>query len=337
MYHIEYPLVLLLLPLPLIVHYFLPHKKFYSGQGLRVPFYHKMSAISSHYKSHLTKTERLLLYLMWLFFVLALAKPMWAGPPQLIRQEGRSLMLALDISGSMQLKDMRYQNMPVTRLMVVKETAKKFLHKRLGDRVGLILFGSKAFLQTPLTFDSKTTLHMVDDATVGLAGQTTAIGDAIGLAVKRLLHIKKNSKALILLTDGVNNAGVISPMDAAKIAKSNHIRIYTIGLGADTMTVHGIFGDNIINPSKDLDEKTLKEISSLTGGVFFRARNIADLQKVYATINQLEPTAEKSKFTRPLVAYYFYPLLLSFSCLLLLICSPLLGGIKLAALRRVYV
>ncbi len=321
--HFSFPYAFLLLPLPVGVYFLLPAYKTSNYFALKVPFYQQMAAYGAQNVSR-KKNRFFLLGLIWFCLITALANPQLAGPPQIIPQEGRNLMLALDISGSMRLKDMQQNQQPLSRLELVKQTANAFIKKRIGDRIGLILFGSKAFLQTPLTFDYKTTLHMLDDATVGLAGQTTAIGDAIGLAVKRLKGISKKSKALILLTDGVNNSGSLSPIQAATIAKSNHIKIYTIGLGAERMILQGLFGPQVINPSEDLDESTLKKVSTLTGGVFFRAKDQQDLNKVYQTINQLEPIKTKGRLSRPMISYYHYPLFIACLLLFTLLFKPII-------------
>ena len=151
-----------------------------------------------------------------------------------------------------------------------------FINRRVGDRVGLILFGTQAYLQTPITFDRKTVQTLLDEAVIGLAGDNTAIGDAIGLAVKRLKNQPANSRVLILLTDGANTAGEVSPLKAAELAAANQLKIYTIGVGADEMIVRTFFGSRKVNPSRDLDENTLVKVAESTGGRYFRARNSDD-------------------------------------------------------------
>lgn len=310
MFEFAWPFALLLLPLPWIIERFVPPTQHKLNQALKIPFYHGIRKLLQKQTSG--KKQRLRLWLLWLFLVLALSGPQWVGQPQPVKREGRNLILALDLSGSMQIRDMIIGQRPVSRLFVVKETARQFIKKREGDRLGLILFGSRAYLQTPLTFDKKTVLHMLNDATVGLAGQTTAIGDAIGLAVKRLEKTPAKSRVLILLTDGVNNAGVLSPLQAATIAKEHHIKIYTIGLGAEEMVVQSVFGPQVYNPSQDLNEDELKKIAQMTGGQFFRAKDFKALEKVYQTINTLEPVKAKSTVIRPVSDYYYWPLSLAF-------------------------
>ena len=164
------------------------------------------------------------------------------------------------IMGSMQLNGSWIANRPVTRLDVVKIAARQFIEKRKEDKIGLILFGSIPYLQTPLTYDKKTVIHMLDDATVGLAGQATALGDAIGLAIKRLKNVSKLSRILILLTDGANNTGMLDPLKAATLAKNEGIKIYTIGVGSDE-TQSSLFNFSTLQPTPELDEITFKKNS----------------------------------------------------------------------------
>lgn len=178
--------------------------------------------------------------------------------------------------------------------------------------MGLILFGSNAYLQTPLTFDKKTLGILLNEAQIGIAGRQTAIGDAIGLALKRLKDRPAKSKVLVLLTDGANTAGEISPIQAAKLAAEKELRVYTIGVGADEMVTPGIFGSNFgsrrINPSIDLDEDTLRSIAEQTGGQYFRARNTEELRRIYDLLDQLEPTEADPEVFRPIQSLFFWPL-----------------------------
>ena len=250
-------------------------------------------------------------YFIWALLLFSASQPQWLGNAVVLPQEGRNLLLALDVSGSMQIPDMKLRGVAVDRLTVTKSVANTFVEKRIGDRLGLILFGTKAYLQTPLTFDRKTIRHRLDDATIGLAGQRTAIGDAIGLAVKRLLQTPKDSRVLILLTDGANNAGALTPRQAAKIAADNHIKIYTIGLGSESMMIDGLLGPQMINPSNELDEETLKQIAKSTNGHYFRAQNTRELQQIYKTIDRLEPVNSDTTVFRPTTPLFYWPLLLA--------------------------
>ena len=199
----------------------------------------------------------------------------------------------------------------VTRLDVVKSVAKQFIASRTGDRLGLVLFGAQAYLQTPLTFDRHTVKMMLDDASVGLAGDQTAIGDGVALAVKRLLQVPEKSRVIVLLTDGGNNAGVLNPIQAAQLAAQAGIKIYTIGIGAERLVVQGLLGPQVINPSSDLDQATLKQMAQMTGGTFFRAKDTKALEQAYETLNQVEPVAGAAATFRPTQMLYPWPLALA--------------------------
>jgi Ca-activated chloride channel family protein len=225
--------------------------------------------------------------------------------------EGRDLMLAIDISGSMEQKDMRINGQAVDRLTAVKKVAGEFIDRRVGDRIGLILFGENAYLQVPLSFDRKTVKTMLYEAAIGLAGKSTAIGDSIGLAVKKARETEQESnRILIVLTDGQNTAGVIEPLKAAELARAESLKVYTIGVGADELIVDSFFGgQRRINPSSDLDEASLKRIAAITEGKYFRARDTQELEKIYALLDELEPLAEEEQFYRPTDELFFWPLL----------------------------
>lgn len=313
MFEFALPWLFLLLPLPWLVYRYLPPVARKVTSALRVPFFNQVRALQSarpmtikHAWSHW-----LLPLVIWCCLVSAAAGPQWTGEPYKVAQSGRDIVLALDLSGSMQLEDMQWQGRAVDRLTIVKKTAEEFIRGRGGDRIALVLFGSRAYLQTPLTFDHRTVLHQLNDATIGLAGQRTAIGDAIGLSVKRLQNVADSGRVIVLLTDGANNAGVLDPIQAGKIAADEGIKIYTIGIGANQMVIRSIFGEQVVNPSEDLDEEALREIANLTGGEFFRALDTADLERVYDKIDELEPTENDAQLLRPVTEYYYWPLLLA--------------------------
>jgi len=247
-----------------------------------------------------------LLILAWLTLLAATARPQSFGEPIGIPVTGRDLMLGIDISGSMREADLYAGNTRATRMAVVKQVAQDFVSRRAGDRVGLIMFGSQAYVQTPLTHDHETVQHFLDEAAVGLAGRSTAIGDAIGLAVKRLRDRPDASRVLILLTDGENSAGVIEPVAAARLAATSGIRIHTIGVGSDVR--EGVFNVPFGNQRSELDEATLRAISSETGGQYFRARNQQELASIYREIDRLEPTTLDAEEFRPLRELFVWPL-----------------------------
>lgn len=308
MFEITCPWVFLLLPLPLLIWFFLPPLGIEFPVSLRVPFFNAMQGIVNNRQPLFEKKNAIgILGLCWILIICALSGPRWIGPPLPLEREGRNIMLALDLSGSMDLADMYLRGRPVSRLTVVRRSAEAFVQQRIGDRIGLILFGTRAYLQTPLTYDRKAVLQRLEDATVGLAGQTTSIGDALGLAVKRLQDVPAKGRVIILLTDGANNSGVLPPQKAAELAKMDKIKVYTIGLGAESDPRAGGFFYNV-NASSDLDEKTLKQVAELTGGRYFRATDPKSLEEIYETINQLETVTQEQATLRPEIDYYPWPL-----------------------------
>ena len=251
--------------------------------------------------------------------IAAVARPQWVGEMVSLPTTGRDLMLAIDISGSMATEDMQVNNEYVDRLSVVKAVISQFLDARKGDRVGLVLFGTNAYVQAPLTFDLKSVKKLMIEAPVGIAGGKTAIGDAIGLTVKRLRERQNEEKVVILLTDGANNVGEIPPIKAAELASVAGIKIYTIGVGAEEMRVPSLFGSlagRTTNPSADLDEETLSKIAEATQGRYFRAKDTNTLAQIYELIDKLEPIEQEPETYRPFQVLYYWPLGISL-CLFL--------------------
>jgi Ca-activated chloride channel family protein len=244
-------------------------------------------------------------------------RPQWLGDPLPTPTTGRRIILAVDVSGSMSTPDMANN---ASRLHVVQQVAGRFIDGRQGDQVGLILFGTQPYVQAPLTQDLVTVHRFLDEAVVGVAGPETAIGDAIGMAIKRLraeAHEAGASGApartvLILLTDGQSNAGIIQPVQAARFAAEAGLRIYTIGVGAAARP--GFFGPRGNN---DLDEATLQQIARITGGQYFRATDASALQSVYQQIETLEPVEGRAQWLRPVDEWFWYPL-----CAALLLSLP---------------
>lgn len=308
MFEIASPWILTLLALPLLC-YVLPPTSFRLHRALKVPFFHAILKIENMQNKFVFYAHQWLFLSIWCLVVIALAGPRWVGKPEPAEREGHNIILALDLSESMALSDMFVNGQPAHRLTVVKQAAETFIKQRINDRLGLILFGTHAYLQTPLTYDHHSLLLRLSDATVGLAGQTTSIGDAIGLAVKRLQMVPEPGRIIILLTDGANTSGVISPIKAAELAKFEHIKIYTIGLGADEKY-------SVINMHAytSLDEDTLQEIAKITHGQYFRATDPRSLKRIYHTINQLEIIQQEQANIRPQRDYYQWPL--SIACIL---------------------
>lgn len=311
MIHLEWLWLLAVLPLPLVLRWLLPAQVPVEQAALKVPFLEDFAGSQPAKAGQHRQWPLVLAALSWLLLVIAAARPQWLGDPIEQAVSGRDLMLAVDLSGSMEEQDFILNNKTVDRLTATKQVASEFIDRRLGDRIGLILFGTKAYLQTPLTFDRDTVNTLLNESAIGLAGDNTAIGDAIGLAVKRLQNQPDNSRVLILMTDGANTAGEVTPLKAAELAAENHLKIYTIGIGADEMLVRNFFGTHKVNPSQDLDEKTLTAIAEKTGGVYFRARNTEDLNKIYTLLDQLEPVEKDKQYFRPVQELYYWPLSLS--------------------------
>ncbi|MBB1073120.1 VWA domain-containing protein [Rhodoferax sp. 4810] len=311
--------VFIALPLPALVYWLLPPPPptviVNENDALYLPAYAALlnqNESADYDSSSLPKRRWLfaLAIIIWCLLIITAARPQWLGEPIALPVSGRDLLLAVDISGSMSEEDMVISNRVVDRLTAVKAVAGDFIERRIGDRVGLILFGQQAYLQAPLTFDRKTVRTLLFEAAIGLAGRETAVGDSIGLAVKRLrtraaMNPDQLPPVLILLTDGANTAGVIAPQKAAELAAAAKIRIYTIGIGAEPRGFGLLLGNN------PLDEETLTSIANLTGGRYFRARDVQELQRIYALLDQIEPVASDQTHWRPFKELFAWPLALA--------------------------
>lgn len=309
-----WPWMAVLLPLPWLLRRWLPALSPFRALYLPQPGLDFATAVPA---GRLRGASAWLVVLAWLCLVAAAARPQWLGPPQAERHTGRALMLAVDLSGSMRTPDMVLAGQPVDRFAAVEAIAGDFIGRRGGDEMGLILFGSQAFLVTPLTYDLSAVRAQLQGAAVGLAGTETAIGDAIAVAVKRLIALPVQARVLVLLTDGVNNAGNIAPLEAARAAKAAGVRIYTIGVGATRMRVPGFFGSQMVNPSAELDAHMLTQIAQETGGRFFRATDSSELAAAYRAIDALEPIAQHGPVFRPRHELFRWPLLAAIALLAL--------------------
>ncbi len=242
MIQFEWPWLALLIPLPWVLRRFLPALAPTEEAALHIPFMDEfLMARSGTIQIKQNQWLSWFAFLAWLLLLVATARPQWLGEPVELPVSGRNLMLAVDLSGSMEAEDFELRGERVNRLRATQAVAGAFIERRVGDRLGLILFGKQAYLQTPLTFDRETVHTLLDEAVIGLAGKETAIGDAIGLAVKRLKSNETDDRVLILLTDGANTAGEVEPIKAASLAKDAGLKIYTIGIGADEMMVRSFF------------------------------------------------------------------------------------------------
>jgi Ca-activated chloride channel family protein len=305
MIHIEWPWMALCLPLPFFMARALPPAR-PGGGALFLPFAQTLGLEETAGAPRRARWRHVLFVLVWLALVAAAVRPQWLGEPQPVATTGRRLLLAVDVSGSMATRDMVGNE---SRLQVVQDVAGDFIRRRHGDQVGLILFGTRPYLQAPLTADLGTVGQFLREAAVGVAGTQTAIGDAIGLAIKRLKADpsparRRGDTVMVLLTDGANDAGVMPPLEAAKLAAAAGLRIYTIGVGAEPGSGFlGLGGGN-----DDLDEHTLQAIAQATGGAYFRASDGESLEQVYAHIDELEPSAGRDQWYRPRDEWFHWPL-----------------------------
>jgi Ca-activated chloride channel family protein len=319
MFEFAWPWIFVLMPLPWLMRLVLPAAD--SGEpALKVSFLEDLEGlVGRRARANLpTWRQQAPFILLWLLLLIAAARPQWLGEPLPIAASGRDLLVAVDVSGSMDFPDMQWKEEDISRLGLVQRMLGDFLESREGDRVGLILFGSQAYLQAPLTFDRHTVRRWLDEARVGIAGKNTAIGDAIGLALKRLRQRPAQSRVLILVTDGANNGGEIDPLTAARLAADESVKIYTIGVGADPEQ-SGTAGFLGVNPSLDLDEATLREIAQVTGGQYFRAQDGEQLLTIKTTLDRLEPVTQQPTQARPAQALYQWPLAAALLLSLLLV------------------
>jgi len=296
MFEFSFPWLFLLLPLPLLMARLKPKEQ--SQAALRVPFYQQAQALQQNVSASAKNSlKKISLWLIWLAALCAAANPQWVGDPVKMPSSGRDLLLAVDISGSMQEPDMVYQQYRITRLMAVKKVVGDFVARRTSDRLGLILFGTNAYLQAPLTFDTNTVQQMLLESEVGMAGEATAIGDAITLGIKRLKDYPDNKRVMILLTDGQNTAGEITPEQATDLAVTAKVKIYTIAFSPY---------------EQEVDGEAMRYIADMTGGDYFRARNMQELGEIHHQLDQLEPSEADEEAFRPVKKLFYWPLAFAF-------------------------
>lgn len=319
MNHFANPEMFWLLILPLVFRFVLPAAGGLHGDALRIPFLRDIEQISlksgggrrasdtiHHWSFRLSW-----LYLIWALLVAALARPQWVGEPIRLPGMSRDILLVVDISNSMMENDFAINQRRVTRLTAVKRTAEEFIKKRVDDRIGLVLFGSRAYVQAPITYDKSSVMDILRQTDAGMAGNSTSIGDAIGLSLKSLRQSEnKDKKVIILLTDGENNSGALTLPQAIKLAKEEGVKIYTIGVGSESSYVNSLFGFKIALPS-GLDEKSLNEIAKETQGTYFRAKDSQGLQKIYDEIDKLEANENEDQFVRDVKERFYVPLALA--------------------------
>lgn len=308
--HLAWPWMLLALPLPWLVRRWLPPVRT-SLEALRVPWGGRIADVVQRGDARSLRGLPPLALLAWCLLCVASARPQQAGEAVQPPASGREMMLAVDLSGSMGEEDMLLGGQLVDRLTAAKAVIADFLARREGDRVGLIVFGQRAYALTPMTLDRDSVRQQLLDTVVGLAGRETAIGDAIGLAVKRLRGDAGGARAsgpqvLVLLTDGVNTAGQLDPEKAAELARERGVRIHTVAFGDDEART--MFGIRLPAGEVEIDEEALRRIAEATGGRAFRARDAGELAGIYAEIDRLEPVLRPGELLRPMVERYPWPL-----------------------------
>jgi len=309
-WELAWPWLLAAAPLPLLAAWLLPPAPSLLDSALRVPFGTEVGALAGAASSARRPRFRGIWVAVWLLLCVAAARPQQLGDAIQPPHSGRDLLLVVDLSGSMAAEDMQLGGRIVDRLTAVKAVLADFLDRRVGDRVGLLLFGERAYAVTPLTLDRNSVRQQLLDSVVGLAGQETAIGDAIALAVKRLSDPDSaaengGERVVILLTDGVNTAGSIAPDRATQLAQSSKVRVHTIGFGGDGQD--SFMGMRLQRPAQ-IDEPMLRRMADTTGGRYFRARDTAELAGIYAELDRIEPNAQPGELLQPRSERYVWPL-----------------------------
>jgi Ca-activated chloride channel family protein len=263
---------------------------------LRVPFFGAAQRWQQAARGERARLRSLLALGAWALLVAAACRPQWIGEPVDVPATGRSLLLALDLSGSIRDISMGGESGPE----LLRRTARQFIAGRTGDRVGLVVFGSQAHVQAPPSFDLPAVEGMVEESFIGLAGEGTALGDAIALAVGRLRAMAREERVLVLLTDGSSTEGLMKVPEAAQLARAHGVRVHAIGLGSPRTAKSG--------QGEDLDEPALKEVASLTGGLYFRAGDARALERIYETLGRHEPAHGEARHFRPAAELYGWPL-----------------------------
>lgn len=307
MIHFAWPWCFLLLLLPWVVYKFMPRRDVQLPQ-LDAPTLPYL-APQIQTRSFHTKLNRVLALFGWLFFTITIARPQWLDEPIVQITPSRDIIVAVDVSKSMVIQDMSLEGAISSRIDMVKSYLRSFVQQRKGDRISLIVFADHAYLMVPFTQNTEALKQLISEINVGLAGNFTAIGEAITLSVKKILQEPYQDKTLILISDGRDTVNSISEENAALLAKASGLKIYTIGVGADPLTVD--------TPS-DLDEASLEHIATITGGKYFRARSESDLSEIYQEINLSEALAMHSVVYQPITELYTYPALLLCLCMTLL-------------------
>lgn len=303
MFEFDFPWLFILLPLPLLVHWFIPAYR-QSQDSIRVPFFQRLVELTGQKPQkgsvilQRVLFQKLWVPTTWILLVVAMAKPMWIGEPIEITQSARDLMVAVDLSGSMDTSDFTLANGDeISRLDAVKRLLSEFAAQRENDRLGLIVFGDSPYLQSPFTEDHSTWLTLLNETEIAMAGQSTMFGDAIGLAIKLFEGSSTENRVLIVLTDGNDTGSKVPPIEAAKVAAHKKLTIYIIAVGNPQAT-----GDELV----DMDVMNL--VAQSTGGSAYQALDRGELAQAYADIARLEPEIHETLSFRPHHSLYHYPL-----------------------------
>lgn len=296
MLQVAWPFVAAALLLPWVVARYAPPAA-PIATPLRVPFLREARGWSRAGASTRPRARLVLALAAWIALVAAACRPQWIGEPIGVPSSGRSMLLALDVSASMRTAVLGSE----IGLDVMRRTARAFVASRAGDRIGLIVFGSKPYVQAPLTFDLHAVAGMVDEAFIGLAGEGTALGDAIALGVSRLRAMQRGERAMILLTDGSSTDGVMTVPDAARLARHHGVRVYAIGIGTVAPAA-------VLARGEGLNESVLKRLTAKTGGRYFHARDGGALARIYEALERYEPATREAHRYRPTTELYAWPL-----------------------------
>ena len=306
----EWPMMAVLLPLPWLINKLfkqpvpeLHHHKVYLPRLEKL----QLAMAAAAPNTAIKKSVKYGWQLVWLLLILTVMRPQIVQQPEFANENGYDMMLAVDLSKSMAALDFAKGSTRITRLHAVQDVINKFVQQRQGDRLGLIVFAEAAYSYVPLTFDINSVSQQLQQLAVGMAGDSTAIGDAIGLAIKNLQH-RQGERILILLTDGADNASRVPPLQAAKLAAKHKIKIYTIGVGSNGMVPIRDDDGNLVMFEGILDEKLLKQIAKITGGIYSQATNKTALENIYTQINTLEQQSGVSKVIMIRTTLHYIPL-----------------------------
>lgn len=305
------PLALLLLALPLAARLLLSPRR----SGIEAIYVPPVIAARMAPERAAVAKDRALRWapaLIWTLFVVALAGPRQMETLDVLPASGRDVMLAIDLSGSMEKEDFDLDGLRVSRLGAVKQVAGRFVEGRAGDRVGLVVFGDEAYVAAPLTHDVQAVRRSIEEASIGISGRSTAISDGLGLALKRLEASDAKSRVVILLSDGVDTTGTVAPAEAAAMAEALGVRVHTIALGPDDLETAPRVRDAV-------DSATLRSIAEASGGTMFRVHDTEELRRVAEAIDALEPSPSKAPPLRAWRDYWIWPAAAGVLCSLLLL------------------